>query len=130
MMNRFTGVFSRFRKEETAVTCDIEQMLHSFYVNPEKRDLLRFLCSKDNDLAGQTMEYCMNVHLFGAISVIKSTQAMCAEVNLRLHKFASNSKVVLVALPTEDRSKDLKDLDLHHDTLPVKRSLDTEYRGR
>lgn len=68
MMNRFTGVFSRFRKEETAVTCDIEQMLHSFYVNPEKRDLLRFLCSKDNDLAGQTMEYCMNVHLFSAVS--------------------------------------------------------------
>ena len=32
MMNRLTGVLSRFRKEETAVTCDIEQMFHSFYV--------------------------------------------------------------------------------------------------
>ena len=58
-----------------------------------------------------------------AISVIQSTQAMCAAVNLRLHKFASNSKAVLEALPTEDRSKDFKDLDLHHDTLPVQRSL-------
>ena len=60
-----------------------------------------------------------------AISVIKSTQAMCAAVNLRLHKFASNSKAVLEALPAEDRSKDLKDLDLRHDTLPVQRSLGT-----
>lgn len=174
MMNILTGVLSRFRKEEAAVTCDFEQMLHSFYVNPEQRDFLRFLCFKDDDLAGQIMEYRMNVHLFSAvsssgvtnfglrmtaetgreqfgdaaadflhndfyvndglksfanpdsaISVIKSTQAMCAAVNLRLYKFASNSKVVLVALPTEDRSENLKDLDLRHDTLPVKCSLVT-----
>ena len=43
MMNRLTGVLSRFRKVETAVTCYIEQMLHGFYVNPEQRDFLRFL---------------------------------------------------------------------------------------
>ena len=50
---------------------------------------------------------------------------MCAAVNLRLHKFASNSKTVLEAMPAEDRSKDLKDLDLRHDVLPVQRSLGT-----
>ena len=60
-----------------------------------------------------------------AIDVIRNTQAMCAAANLRLHKFASNSKVVLEAMPVEDRSKDLKDLDLRHDTLPVQRSLGT-----
>ena len=60
-----------------------------------------------------------------AISVIQDTQAMCAAVNLRLHKFASNSKAVLEAIPVEDRSKDLKDLDLRHDVLPVQRSLGT-----
>lgn len=65
------------------------------------------------------------------ISVIKSTQAMCAAVNLHLHKFAGNSKAVLEALPTEDCSKDLKHLDLHHDTLPVQHSLGTFWcRGR
>ena len=124
-----------------AVTCDIEQMFHDFYVNPKQRDLLRFLWFKDNDLAGQIVEYRINVHLFSAvsstgvttfglrmraetgrghndfyvddglksfttpdsaISVIQSTQAMCAAVNLHLHKFASNSKAVLEALPTED----------------------------
>jgi len=44
---------------------------------------------------------------------------MCASVNLSLHNFASNSKIVLEAIPIEDRSKDLKDLDLRHDVLPV-----------
>jgi len=48
---------------------------------------------------------------------------MYAAVNLRQHKFASNSKVVLEATPVEDRSKDLKDLDLRHDVLPVQRFL-------
>ena len=50
---------------------------------------------------------------------------MHAAVNLRLHKFASNSKDVLEAMPVEDCSKDLKDLDLRHDVLPDQRSLGT-----
>ena len=68
MMNVLIGVLSRFRKEETAVTCDIEQTFHSFHVNPEHRDFLRFLWFKDNDLNGQSCEYRMNAHLVGAIS--------------------------------------------------------------
>ena len=44
---------------------------------------------------------------------------------LRLHKFASNLKDVLEALPKDDQAKDLKDLDLRHDTLPFQRSLGT-----
>ena len=67
-MNDLLGVLSRFRKEETAVTCDIEQMFHSFHVNPENRDFLRFLWFKDNNLTGHICEYRMNVHLFGAVS--------------------------------------------------------------
>ena len=43
----------------------------------------------------------------------------------RLHKFASNLKDVLEALPKDDQAKDLKDLDLRHDTLPFQRSLGT-----
>lgn len=60
-----------------------------------------------------------------AIKIIKKTQAMCATVNVRLHKFASNSKTVLEALLVEDRPKDLKNLDLRHNVLPVLRSLAT-----
>ena len=50
---------------------------------------------------------------------------MCTTINLRLNKFASNSKTVLEALPVKDRFKDLKDLDLRHDVLPVLHSLGT-----
>ena len=68
MMNDLLGVLLRFRKEETAIICDIAQMFHSFHVNPENRDFLRFLWFKDNNLNGQICEYQMNVHLFGTVS--------------------------------------------------------------
>lgn len=48
---------------------------------------------------------------------------MLAESNLRLHKVASNCSFVMEAFPVEDRTKDLKDLDLGVDPLPVQRSL-------
>ena len=152
-MNGLVGVVSRFRKEETAVTCDVEQIFHSFYVNPEHRDFLRFLWFKDNDLNGQICEYRIKVHLLraipshgvancglrstaeagrqqfdqaaadvlhydfyvdnglksfatpeNAIDIIRNTYTMCTALNLRLHKFAYNSKVVLEAMLTEDRA--------------------------
>jgi hypothetical protein len=56
LMNSLIGVLLRFRKEYVAVTCDIEQMFHSFYVIPEHRDYLRFLWFKDNNLDGTIVE--------------------------------------------------------------------------
>ena len=67
-MNALVGVLSRFRKDEVAVTCDIEQMFYSFFVNPEHRDFLRFLWFENNDLDGPIVVYRMNVYLFGAVS--------------------------------------------------------------
>lgn len=43
-------------------------MFHSFYVNPDNRDYLRFLWFANNDLTSPIAEYQMNVHLFGAAS--------------------------------------------------------------
>ncbi|XP_031549049.1 uncharacterized protein LOC116286634 [Actinia tenebrosa] len=60
-----------------------------------------------------------------AIKIVQDAQQMCAATNLRLHKFASNNAEVLEALPTEDRAKDLKDLDLRKDNIPIQRSLGT-----
>ena len=173
-MNALVGVLSRFRKEEIAVTCDIEQMFYSFTVNTEHRDFLRFLWYQNGNLEGPVIEYKMNVHLFGAVSspevanfrlkktadqgrdqfgsealdflknefyvddslksfptpekaidVILNSQAICVLNKLCLHKFASNSKIVLEAIPAEDCAKDLEDLDLWHDVLPIQRSLGT-----
>lgn len=68
LTNSLLGVLLRFREEEVAITCDVEQMFHSFHVKPEHRDLLRFLWFEGNNLNGNIVEYRMRVHLFGAIS--------------------------------------------------------------
>ena len=46
-MNALVGVLSRFCKNEVAVTCDIEQMFHSFFVNLEDFFGLRTTISTD-----------------------------------------------------------------------------------
>ena len=43
-------------------------MFHSFYVNCDDKDFLRFLWFENNDLSIPIVEYRMNVHLFGAAS--------------------------------------------------------------
>ena len=50
------------------MTCDIEGMFHQVRVNPEHRDLLRFLWWEDNDPSKGLVDYRMTVHLFGATS--------------------------------------------------------------
>ena len=62
------------------------------------------------------------------LQLINDSQTMCAKDNLRLHKFASNCKEVLEVLPANNRAKDLKDLDLRHDPMPVQRSLGFGFR--
>jgi len=58
-----------------------------------------------------------------AIDILKRTREMLAESSIKLHKIASNSSTVMNAFPSEDRAKDLKDLDLSSDPLPFQRSL-------
>ena len=172
LMNNLIGVLIRFRKENVAVMCDVEQMFHSFHVDPKHRDFLRFLWFEGNDPTKPVTEYRMNVHLFGngpspavatyglrrtavdgeeengeetknficrnfyvddglaslptagrAIKLVKGAQATLATAKLRLHKVVSNSVEVMEAFPTEDRGKDVRDLDLRCDSLPALRSL-------
>ena len=65
LMNSLSGVLIRFRQENVAAMCDIEQMFHSFHVAPEHQNFLRFLWFKDNDPTKEIIENKMTVHLFG-----------------------------------------------------------------
>jgi len=65
MMNNLIGVLMRFRKENVAVMCDVEQMCHSFHVHLAHRNFLHFLWFEGNDPSKPITEYRMNVHLFG-----------------------------------------------------------------
>lgn len=58
-----------------------------------------------------------------AVNLMKNCQAMCAKAGLRLHKFSSNKKEVIQAVPPEDRAKGLQELDLTRDPLPIERTL-------
>ncbi|KAK3569919.1 hypothetical protein QTP86_007350 [Hemibagrus guttatus] len=59
----------------------------------------------------------------GAIDLLTRTKEMLATSNLRLHKFVSNSKVVMNAFPVEDHAKGFKDLNLDIDPTPIQCSL-------
>ena len=58
-----------------------------------------------------------------AISVLQRAQEALAVSNLRLHKIASNRTAVMDAIPIDDLAKDVQNLILSKDELPLQRSL-------
>jgi hypothetical protein len=66
--NQLTGVLVRFREESVAMVADVEAMFHQVLVEPRDCDALRFLWWPSEDLSGETGEYRMTRHLFGATS--------------------------------------------------------------
>ena len=68
LTNSLNGVLCRFRKEPIAFTCDVEGMFHQVYVNPDYRNLLRFLWWNDGNIDSKPTEFRMTVHLLGATS--------------------------------------------------------------
>lgn len=59
-----------------------------------------------------------------AVELLVQTQRVLYDNGkLRLHKFASNNREVLDSFPQSDLAKDLCNLDLCNDTLPMQRSL-------
>ncbi|XP_073435740.1 uncharacterized protein [Dendrobates tinctorius] len=137
--NTLLGVLIRFRKEAVAVVADIQQMFHCFLVKSEHRNFLRFFCcylwtqtaQKGEEDVRRFVERDFYVDdalmsfpsAEAAINLLKRTQDVLAHSNLRLHKIASNSEIVVQAFPKQDRTNDLKDLDLPTDSIPVQRSL-------
>lgn len=60
------GVLIHFRKEQVAVTADIQQMFYCFIVREDHHDFLRFLWFKDNDPTKQIITawkcMCLGTH--------------------------------------------------------------------
>ena len=176
LTNNLVGVLCRFRQEVTAFVCDIEAMYHQVKVNPEHRDMLRFLWWKNGDPGENMLEYRMTAHLFGAtsspsvanfalkqaandyeaqcgydaanfirrdfyvddglksvptpkdaIDLITKSKTLCKMGGFNLHKFLSNSKEVLSAIPPKEMNNTIKSLDLSKDMLPVERTLGVEW---
>lgn len=58
-----------------------------------------------------------------AIAILKNTKEIFADSSIKLHKIASNSRAVMDALHPEERAKNLVDLELTSDPLPLQHSL-------
>ncbi|XP_034005864.1 uncharacterized protein LOC117497939 [Trematomus bernacchii] len=63
--NTLIGVLLRFRREQIAVTADVEQMFYCFKVTQDHRNFLRFVWHRDNDPDNEIVDYWMTVHVFG-----------------------------------------------------------------
>ncbi len=68
LTNNLIDVLLRFREEQVAIACDVEQMFYQFYVNLEHRDCLRLLWWDQNDCESSVVDYRMKDHVFGASS--------------------------------------------------------------
>ena len=68
LISNLLGFLSRFRQEKLAFIADIEKMFFQVRIIKEDQSFLRFLWWPNGDLDQKAEEYCMTVHLFGALS--------------------------------------------------------------
>ncbi len=54
---------------------------------------------------------------------MEEAQAVCAKGKLHLHKIISDNRVVLEFISESDCAAEVKNVDFHHDYLPVKNVL-------
>ncbi|KAJ8359027.1 hypothetical protein SKAU_G00155520 [Synaphobranchus kaupii] len=145
--NSLLGVLIRFRKERVAITADIEHMMrvHFFGNSPSPvvaiYSLRRAAKEAEADYGSDAKrfidrEFYVDDALKSfdteeeAIGVLRRAQKMLAASNLRLHRIASNQPAVNEAFSPEDRSKDIEDLDIFVDNLPIQRSLGLSWNMR
>ena len=62
-----------------------------------------------------------------ATALIQSTKEMCKRGGFNLHKFTSNSREVIEAIPINDRAEEIKKVDLDLDKLPMERALGVQW---
>ena len=81
-------------------------MLHNSYVD----DCLALIASEDK-----------------SVSLYHDLSAICALGGFKLTKWISNSRNVLAVILQEEGAKEVKDLDLDNDTLPMERALGVQW---
>ena len=58
-----------------------------------------------------------------ALEVAHELIGLCNKGGFKLNKWVSNNRTLLLSIPEESRSKEIKDLDFDQDVLPVERAL-------
>ncbi|XP_014665117.1 PREDICTED: uncharacterized protein LOC106807320 [Priapulus caudatus] len=104
---------SNFALRKTAQDCKeqfnaevVDTVLRNFYVD----DCLKSLKSVDS-----------------AVSLVKDLQALLNCGGFHIAKWISNSREVMSYIPVSERAKEVKDLDLDQDVLPIERALGVQW---
>ncbi|KAI3369223.1 hypothetical protein L3Q82_007506 [Scortum barcoo] len=84
----------------------VNTVLHNFYVD----DCLKSVSSDEE-----------------AVSLFHNLKALLQKGGFNLTKWISNSRKTLAAIPDKDRAKEVKDLDLDQDSLPLERALGVQW---
>ena len=122
LSSNLVGVLTRFRQEKYAFMADIEKMFFQVRVRKEDQSFLRFLWWPNGDVQKEAEEYCMTVHLFGAVS-----SPACA--NYALKRTADNSEdeygseAANPQSPQKLRAEQVKNLALGQYKLPIERAI-------
>lgn len=118
LLNSLLGILIRFRKDEIAISADIQQMFYAFRVDECHRDFLRFFWYRDNDPNKDLTEYRMRVHVFGNrpspavanFGLRKTAEACLPEFDKNVREFVSSDFYVddgLTSLTTSEQAIDL-----------------------
>ena len=62
-----------------------------------------------------------------AIDLIESTKTLCMKGGFKLHKFISYRREVMEAIPVEQLAKEIKEVDMTKDLLPIERALGVQW---
>lgn len=62
-----------------------------------------------------------------ALKIAHELLALCSKGGFKLNKWASNNRTLLLSIPEDSRSKEMKDLDFDQDILPVERALGVQW---
>ena len=68
LTNLLTGVLTRFREKKVALVSDVKSVFHQVKVDPQDKNVLKFLWWSDGDFTKASQVYRMTVHQFGAKS--------------------------------------------------------------
>ncbi|XP_013386926.1 uncharacterized protein LOC106156278 [Lingula anatina] len=62
-----------------------------------------------------------------AIRLVRETRELLNKGNLRLHKLVSNNREVMNTIPMSERAKEMRNIDLNRDTLPICPALGVQW---
>ncbi len=84
---------------------------------------------KDSILSSVYLDVCLAsvASESQGIALYYDLQANCAIGDFQLNKWISSSRNVLAAIPEEERAKEVKELDLDYDILPVEKAVGVQW---